>query len=293
VSTPWLHVLIPVYGRPELLAETLDSVRGLAGSGVPVTVVDDASPDGDVEDLVGAYPGIEYRRNDVNLGVAGNFNHCAELSTGDYTVLLGSDDLLLASYADVVHRLVSSFARPAMAMASVRVVDVHGMPARPLADRAKGWVAPRGAERLLSGQSLARSLLLGNWLYFPAIAWRTDLLRAFPFRPEQRSAMDLDVELRLVFAGHGLAWSPEVAACYRRHDHSVSSTEAAQGARFAEERAISRWAAEQATARGWSAAARAARLRPLSRLHAASVAIPRTLRSPAGSGPLWAHALGR
>jgi glycosyltransferase involved in cell wall biosynthesis len=293
VSTPWLHVLIPVYGRPELLSQTLESVRGLVGSGVPVTVVDDASPDDDVEELVAAYPGIEYTRNDVNLGVAGNFNHCAERSIGDYTVLLGSDDLLLDSYAQVVRRLVSSYARPAMAMPSVRVVDGHGRPARPLADRAKGWVAPRGTERLLTGESLARSLLLGNWLYFPAIAWRTDLLRAFPFSPEQRSAMDLDVELRLVFAGHGLAWSPEVAACYRRHDQSVSFTEAAQGARFAEERAISRWAAQQTAARGWGAAARAARLRPLSRLHAVSVAIPRTLRSPAGSGSLWAHALGR
>lgn len=293
MSPPRLHVLIPVYGRPELLTETLDSVKGLARSGVPVTVVDDASPDGDVEGLVAACEGIDYRRNDVNLGVAANFNHCAELSTGDYTVLLGSDDLLLASYGDVVHRLVSSFPCPAMAMPSVRVIDAHGLPAWPLADRVKGWIAPSGPERLLSGESLARRLLLGNWLYFPAIAWRTDLLRAFAFRPEQRSAMDLDVELRLVFAGHGLAWSPEVAACYRRHDQSVSSTEATDGARFAEERAISRWAAEQATAKGWGAAARVARLRPLSRLHAASVAIPRTLRSPAGSRALWAHVLGR
>lgn len=293
MSTPWLHVLIPVYGRPDLLAETLDSVRGLAGSGLPVTVVDDASPERDVEDLVRSYPGIEYVRNDVNLGVAGNFNRCAELSTGDYTTLLGSDDLLLSSYAEVVHRLVTSFSRPAMAMPSVRVVDTHGLVSLPLADRVKAWVAPRGPERVLSGEPLARSLLLGNWLYFPAIAWRTDLLRAYPFRPEQHSAMDLDVEFRLVFAGHGLAWSPEVAACYRRHAQSVSSTEAAEGARFVEERAIAGWAAEQATGKGWTAAARVARLRPLSRLHAVSVAIPRSLRSPAAARPLWAHALGR
>lgn len=291
MTDPWLHVLIPVFGRPELLADTLDSVRGLARSGLPVTVVDDASPERHVAELVHTYPEIAYVRNDTNLGVAANFNRCAELSGGAYTVLLGSDDLLLSSYADVVHDLVRT--RPAMAMPSVRVVDAHGVVTRPPADRMKAVLAPRGPARILSGEPLARSLLLGNWLYFPAIAWRTDLLRAFAFRPQQRSVMDLDVELRLLFAGHGLAWSPQVAACYRRHRGSVSTAEARDGARFQEERDVSRWAAEQAAALGWSSAARTARLRPLSRLHAASVAVPRTLRSPATAGPLWAHVLGR
>lgn len=293
MRSAWLHVLVPVYGRSELLTETLASVVALVRSGVPVTVVDDASPEEDIAEVVRRHRGIEYVRNDTNLGVAANFNRCALLSTGEYTVLLGSDDLLLGSYAEVVHRLVRCFDRPAMVMPSVRVIDASGATARPLPDRVKSAIAPRGAERLLSGEKLARTLLWGNWLYFPAMAWRTDLLREYPFRPEQHTAMDLDVELRMVFAGHSLAWSPQVAACYRRHGASVSAVRAGAGDRFEEERAISEWAAGQSDRLGWPRAARAARLRPLSRLHAASVALPRTLRAPAHAGHLWAHVVGR
>jgi GT2 family glycosyltransferase len=290
----FLHILIPAYGRPDLLRHTLNSVAAFPAANVRVTVVDDASPDGEIKELVAGYEAIGYVRNDRNLGISANFNHCASLSTGEYTVLLGSDDLLLPGYPGVIRGLVEEFDRPAMAMPSVTVIDEVGLPARPLADRVKSWVSPRGeGQRLLIGESFASSLLRGNWLYFPAIAWQTDLLRQHGFRTDQHTAMDLDLELRLVFAGEGLGWSSEVAARYRRHTASASSTEAAAGRRFEEERELARWAATEAASRGWTSAARTARARPLSRLHAASVAASATLTSPRSAGPLWSHVWGR
>ena len=56
--------------------------------------------------------------------------------------------------------------------------------------------------------------------------------------------------------------------CYRRHDASVSAAHAADGRRFAEERAFFEETADRMAARGWPRAARAARRHFSSRLNA-------------------------
>jgi hypothetical protein len=110
-------------------------------------------------------------------------------------------------------------------------------------------------------------LLTGNWLYFPAMAWRTDVLQRFGFRQDMQTALDLDLELRILFAGEVLAWSPETTFRYRRHGGSVSSMSAVSGERFEEERRLYAWAAAEARSLGWRRSERAARLRVTSRLN--------------------------
>jgi hypothetical protein len=171
-------------------------------------------------------------------------------------------------YLGVLRGLVTRFEDPAMACPSVTVVDVDGRPVRPLPDRIKALLAPRGSTpRLLAGDDLVARLLTGNWLYFPAVAWRTDLLKQFGFRQDMQTALDLDLELRILFAGGALAWSPESAFRYRRHSASVSSRSAASGERFDEERRLYAWAAAEAKSCGWRRSERAARLRATSRLN--------------------------
>lgn len=262
-----LHVLVPAYGPSPYLA---DALRSAARLGTELTVVDDGSPDDAVTRAVRASGvDVELVRLPENRGVAGAFAACAELSRGEYTVVTGSDDLLGPRYADVVRTLVERFDRPEAVLPGVEVVDERGTPVLPPADRVKRLLrADRGRTALRRGQPLATSLLLGNWLYFPAVAWRTDVLRRYGFDRSLTTVMDLRLALEVVFAGGALATSPERAFSYRRHGASVSSTEAVGGARFAEERDVHRWAAQRAAALGWHRARAAALLRPTSRLHA-------------------------
>ncbi len=259
-----LHLLIPAYGKSPYLAETLQSARRCGE--VLVTVVDDGSPTSEVERSARA-GSAEYVRLEPNRGIAGAFQACVELSRGDYTSIVGSDDVLEKDYAVEVRRLVTAHARPEMVLPGVTVIGPTGAAQRPLPDRVKSWLRPR-SEGVLAGDRLAASLLLGNWLYFPAIAWRTDVLRRYGFRQDMATALDLDLELRLVFDGGRLAFTPSPSFRYRRHPASASSRAALSGGeRFNEERAVFAWSYGRARSLGWTRTALAAKTHPTARLH--------------------------
>jgi glycosyltransferase involved in cell wall biosynthesis len=269
---PTVHVLVPTYGPAPYLEQALRSVVAARREGVEVTVVDDGSPvpaaAAVVERLRSEGHDIELVRLPENLGVAGAFNRCAELSRGDRTVIMGDDDLLEAWYVDEVRGLIARFGDVAMVMPGVTVIDAGGEVRRPMTDRVKSVLAMRRTMPVaLGGQSLAASLLTGNWLYFPAIAWRTDDLRSRAFRTDMSTAMDLEVELALILDGAQIAVSRRPSFRYRRHAESVSSRTAVSGERFAEERELYAWAARECERRGWTWAAAAARLHLTSRLH--------------------------
>jgi hypothetical protein len=260
-------------------------VLATAGSDLRLTVVDDGTPGDAVAEICRtAGSSVEYDRLPAHVGVAGAFQACTERSSGAYTLMMGSDDVMAPGYPAVLGALVAEHAEPELATTRVDVVDGTGASVRPLPDRVKTLLAPHGSgSRLLAGDRLVAGLLTGNWLYVPALAWRTDVLRAHGFRPDMETALDLDLVLRVLMGGGSLAWSPEVAFHYRRHGASVSSRTAVSGERFAEERALYRWAADRAGALGWRRSRWAARLRATSRLHGGLAAVSR-LRTGASAG---------
>lgn len=268
--TPTFHVLVPAYGDSPFLGETLRSVLAASDEATFITVVDDGTPDDVVAGITAeAGSDVEYLRLDTNRGVAGAFQACADHSRGTYTVILGSDDAFGPGYLAELRQLVARFGEAEMLTTAVAVINDAGRHALPVADRVKRWIAPHGPDpRLLAGQRLVASLCLGNWLYFPAVAWRTDVLRHHGFRQDMTTALDLDLVLRVVLEGGALVRSPRPAFEYRRHQNSVSSRSAVSGTRFVEERWLYQWAAAECRSSGWRFAAMAAVVRPTSRLHA-------------------------
>lgn len=263
MSDAALHVLVPAFGDSPFLASTLASAP--RGAEILITVVDDGSPTPGLQRLADE-AGVGYHRLPTNRGVAGAFQACVEMSRGTYTVIAGSDDVFGATYAHEVLRLVDAFDGPEMVQPAVSVINADGNVVRPLADRLKSVLTPAG-EGLLAGDRLAASLLLGNWLYFPALAWRTDALSRYGFRQDMTTAMDLDLVLRLVFDGARLATGRTPVFQYRRHAGSVSSSTAAAGTRYAEERTVCEWARGRAQALSWHRSTIAAAWHPTARLH--------------------------
>ena len=173
---------------------------------------------------------------------------------------------------------------PRLYQPGVRVVDDRGRPAEPLADRIKRWLAPTvDTPTLLAGQSLATSLLHGNWLYWPSLVFRTERLRQHRFRQDLPIILDLAIVLELVADGAALVLDPETTFSYRRHETSLSGAGLRDGSRFADDRRFFAEASEQMRAAGWPRAARAARARWTSRLHGLSMA-PAALRTRDGAG---------
>jgi glycosyltransferase involved in cell wall biosynthesis len=294
-----VDIMLPHYGRLDLVQQTVRSVLAQDDPNWRLTVVDDSGElpdDGLAAWCAGlAEPRVRYLRNERNLGINRNFQRCVTLVEHELAVLIGSDDLLLCGYVGLVRRAHRAHPDAAIIQPGVDVVDERGEPVRTLVDLSKRWVyAPRVSRpTVLSGESLAVSLLRGNWLYFPALCWRSGPLRRFGFRDGLSVVQDLALVLDLVIDGESLLVEPTTAFRYRRHRASVSSAQAADGRRFAEERAFFAETADRMAAQGWRRAARAARNHVSSRINALTQ-LPVAIRDRRRDGvrTLARHAFG-
>lgn len=293
-----LEIMLPFWGDPRMLYQTVASVQQQSDPDWILTVVDDAYPDDDVAAWFAALDDerIRYVRNGTNLGIIGNFRACVQRATADHLVILGSDDLLRSGYVAAIHRALAAHPSADIIQPGVEVIDEHGRRRLPLADRVKQrLLAPDSVhgDVLLEGEPLATSLVKGDWLYWPSLVFRTSTIRAHDFRDDLPIALDLAILLDIVFAGGRLVVLPEQVFAYRRHARSASQQTVLDGRRFDDDRRFYGEVAARAAAKGWPTTARAARIRLMARLHALSEA-PRVLMrgTRAGRLALWRHILG-
>lgn len=292
-----LDILMPLYGRTDHFVSAVESVLAQTDEDWRLVVVDDRNPDPAAAAWFRSLddPRLHYVLNEQNLGPARNFQRTAEQAVADRAVLMGCDDLMLPGYVARIARLAELAPDAAIIQPGVRVIDGDGAAVLPLPDRVKALQRPRSGRTVrLRGEGLATSLLHGNWLYFPSIAWRTAELRRYGFPADRDVVQDLTLVMDIVLDGGLVLADPEVVFSYRRHAASVSFQAGPDGSRFAEERELFDDVRERARRLGWTRAARAAALHWTSRLNAASQ-LPQALlaRDPRSLGSLVRHAAGR
>jgi GT2 family glycosyltransferase len=288
-----VDVMVPYFDRPQLLQQAVRSLLDQDDPDWCLTVVDDGPGADDVQVWLESHadPRVRYLHNGRNLGINRNFQRCLDLAEHDVTVIMGADDVMLPNYVSTVRAAFHRFPGVSMVQPGVRVIDEHGASATGLADLAKRRLfAPRVREpTVLGGQDLAAGLLRGNWLYFPSVAWRTEAARSVGFREGLDVVQDLALVLDLVTRGRTMLVDPQVCFHYRRHSTSVSAWRAADGSRFAEERAFFGDEAIRMRQLGWTKAATAARGHLSSRINALTL-LPASLRAGHGA---WARSLAR
>lgn len=291
-----LDIMLPFWGEPRYLYETVRAVLAQNDQRWRMTVVDDCYPDPQVAQFFTELDDerVNYVRNETNLGITANYEKCLELATAEHMVFLGCDDLPGLDYVARAHELVAHFPQATIIQPGVRIIDSEGQVIRPLADRVKELVAPAArTPRLLSGESLAVSLLHADWLYWPSLVFRREALLRTPFRPGFPIIQDLALVMDIVLAGGTLLRDPKVTFSYRRHAGSASSVALFDGRRFSGEQEYFALAEKLVRANGWHRAARAARLHSTSRVHALTL-VPTALRRRDGEAlrMLARHAFG-
>jgi GT2 family glycosyltransferase len=289
-----IGVMMPFYGDVDQFKSAVKSLLLQSDPDWRLTIVDDRYPDSGPREFVRGLNDarIKYIVNEKNLGISANFQMCINLATFEYTTIMGCDDILLPHYIERVSALLTENPAVSYLQPGVAVIDDRGRRVRPLADKVKARLRARHPARaILSGEALAKSLLRGNWTYFPALCWRTDVLREFGFRQDYRIVLDLSLQLEIILSGGSLLVDDDIAFEYRRHERSASSWAATDGSRFTEEAALFAEAGQKMSAIGWASASRRARWHLSSRLNAVTK-IPAALLAgnATSAGALISHA---
>ncbi len=96
-NKPFISVCVPTYNGASYLRECLDSIVAQVFTDFEVLIVDDGSSDNTLE-IAQEYASKDSRfiiyKNEKNLGLVLNWNHCVELARGEWIKFLFQDDLL-------------------------------------------------------------------------------------------------------------------------------------------------------------------------------------------------------
>lgn len=98
MTSPAVSVLLPVYNTPEQsLRECIDGILNQTFSDFELIIVNDCSPDENVEKVVKSYTDkrIRYYKNEKNLGISDTRNRLLELAKGKYLAVHDHDDISL------------------------------------------------------------------------------------------------------------------------------------------------------------------------------------------------------
>lgn len=285
-----IDVMFPYYGDVAMMKAAIDSILAQEDRDFRLTIVDDGYPDDSLpeyfSDLVVSDDRIRYLRNEENLGANGNYRKCLALVEHDYTVIMGADDIMLPNYIATVRR---AFQNPDVDIVQpgVEVIDENGVVYKPLGDKVKDYLR-HGAvghahEAVIGGEQIAKSLISGDWLYFPSVAWRSSAITKHSFREQYDVVQDIALAMDIIMDGGKMMVCDTVCFQYRRHRESDSSVRALDGRRFAEERAFFDECVQDFRKLGWNEAATAAKNHFSSRLHALTLA-PKVIQKQMWTG---------
>ena len=100
-----MSVVVPCYGRGDMLNECLQSVVGQEFEDWEMIVVDDGTPTAEVRSAVEAVrdDGIRYVSHPRNLGLSAARNTGFRSARADMVLSLDSDDMLEASFLQMTH----------------------------------------------------------------------------------------------------------------------------------------------------------------------------------------------
>ena len=288
-----LDIALPFYGDVAFMKQTVQSILNQSDPNWRLVVVDDGYPD---DTLPGWFASlgdqrIEYHRNIQNLGANGNFQKCLGLLSAEYCLVMGADDLLEPNFVEYINDLIRANPGVSMIHPGVKVIDENNDFVSTRSDQVKKSIREsQGISKVLSGEPLARSLMKGNWMYFPSIVWKTKTIQVIGFRSGFHVCQDLGLAMDLIMQGGEMALIEDEIFRYRRHQESDSSVKAFNGERFKDERHFFAVMAKDLKGIGWNSASRAAKVHSTSRLHAASL-IPTCIARKQNPLPLLKHVL--
>ena len=189
---------------------------------VDIIVLDDASPSDFVKNICDEFRDrVVYMRNEHNLGISKNFNRAISVSKTDYVQIIGQDDLLTGSMMNVLRGPERFLDNCFGVQAKVECINKYSRRSINFSDLLKKLISPK-LNAYHEGDNFQRRILLGNWVYFPAVIWNKNIVNKYTFSSEYKYCMDLEFLLRVSADGYQFFNSSCKGFSYRRHRKSES-----------------------------------------------------------------------
>jgi glycosyltransferase involved in cell wall biosynthesis len=202
-----VSVVIPAWRCAGFVEAAIRSVQAQSETPLELIVVDDASGDGTAE--AARALGATVIEHESNAGVGRARNDGIDAASGDWIALLDSDDEWMPQHLETLWA-----ARDGHVLVTAAAVTTGDQKPRAL-----GWAG----RRPLLLDSPAKAVVPEPMVRTSGVMFRRDdALAVGGFRPEQRRAQDLDLWLRLLERGTGVAL-PAVTSLYRVHPDQVSA----------------------------------------------------------------------
>ncbi|ALI99902.1 glycosyltransferase family 2 protein [Rufibacter tibetensis] len=215
---PLWSVMIPVYNCAHYLTETLESVlmQDLGESEMQIEVIDDASKDADVEEIVTRIGKgrIKYFRQKENIGSLKNFETCLNRSQGRLVHLLHGDDRVKPGFYQTMGNLFQQYPEAGASICRFHYIDETG-------------------KRLYDQHlEMEREGILEDWLVQVAVKNPSQYAATVVRREVYENLGGFygitygeDWEMWVRIAKHyPVAYTPKMLADYRLHSNSISGT---------------------------------------------------------------------
>ncbi len=212
-----ISVCLPTYNGFDSLSHAVSSVLSQSHSELELLIGDDASTDGTFEiaqALAKTDDRIKCWRNDVRLGLFGNYNLCLERASGEFIKPFAQDDILIT---DALSEMAAVFNKES----GVELVCVDGQ----LSDLYAGDVCAGESLRLQAGRTRGKRAILEclrsyrNLVGEPVAVMFRAWAKELKFKTTYRSLGDLEFWMRILERGD--VWHIEKQlVSFKQHENS-------------------------------------------------------------------------
>jgi glycosyltransferase involved in cell wall biosynthesis len=213
---PTVSVIVPAYNAERYLSECVESALAQTYADLELVIVDDGSTDGTREianTLCSRDPRVRVISQD-NRGLAGARNTALIAARGQVFALLDSDDVWAPTFLAEQMRMLDGDRRVAIVTGNAfnRGGVWDGLPVRPIVADSR----PLDLLEILQDEAA---------VFIMSVFRREVVDRIGMFDEGFRTNEDYDFWIRAALAGFRFARNPKPLGFYRRHGHSLSSSQ--------------------------------------------------------------------
>jgi hypothetical protein len=179
---PRVCIGVPVYNGERFLRATLDSMLGQTLQEYEVIISDNASTDGTEKicrEYVARDARIRYVKNEVNLGIAGNYNRVFELSWAPYFKWANADDVLGPEFLESCVEVLDRHPQVVLCYGKTLLIDESGSSLGPYED-GLDLRSPNPTERFLLVIERLRLVNVLQGVFRREVLGKTGLLGKYP-----------------------------------------------------------------------------------------------------------------